>query len=162
MIELTTSVFLLFSAFYGTASASAKPVEPVVPMVETASAEDPAIVDGVALMALTGKTGINVEADVRAYFKDTPLLAEIARCESRFRHLGDNGEILRGKVNKSDVGVMQINKYYHDDEALKLGFNLNTLQGNMAFAQWLYDKKGSAPWQSSSGCWQKYVPIAKK
>src|SRR5688572_33441375 len=37
-----------------------------------------------------------VEKIVREYFKDNPIMAEVARCESRFRHFGTDGEILRG------------------------------------------------------------------
>lgn len=158
MIEIATSLILLLSAFYGTATAEAKITE--TPPVAATSIRDLAIVDGVALIAPVSNNR-TVESDVREYFKDIPILAEIAKCESEFKHIGANGEIIRGKVNRGDLGVMQINKYYHEEDASKLGLDLKTLRGNMAFARNLYDKYGTSPWQSSSGCWEKYVSIAK-
>lgn len=98
-----------------------------------------------------------LEAHVREYFKDDPILAEIARCESQFRHIGTTGKVIRGKVNKADVGVMQINEKYHLDEAEKLGYDLHTLEGNMAYAKWLYEKKGPQPWYPSEKCWKDAV-----
>lgn len=158
MIEITTSIIMLLSMLYGPATATAKTVDS--PPEASNSIEDSIIVDGVALMAPVGNTN-TVEADVREYFKDIPILAEIAKCESEFKHTGDNGEIIKGRVNRGDLGVMQINKYYHEDDALKLGLDLKTLQGNMTFARKLYEKYGTSPWQSSSECWKKYVSIAK-
>ena len=159
MIELTTSIMLLLSIFYGPATANANAVDS--PPFETRSSiEDSNIVDGVALKAHTGTGGI-VEMNVREYFKDTPILAEVAKCESRFRHIGDNGEGIRGLPNNAGIGVMQINEYYHRKVAERLGIDLKTLSGNMTFAKRLYDKYGTSPWQSSAECWEKYVQIAK-
>ncbi len=159
MIEITTSIMLLLSMLYGPATADAKILDVKAPT--EAYTSDPAIVDGIALAAPVGNAK-TVEADVREYFKDIPILAEIAKCESEFKHIGGNGEIIKGRVNRGDLGVMQINKYYHQEDALKLGLDLKTLRGNMAFARNLYDKYGTSPWQSSSGCWEKYVSIARK
>jgi len=159
MIELTTSAIILLSMFYGTGSAEAEPIKssPAV----TITVADQNIVDNIALIATPG-TSKTVEVSVREYFKDTPILAEISRCESAFRHIGTNGEIIRGKVNRGDIGVMQINTYYHEEQANKLGIDLMTLRGNLEYAKQLYDKEGTAPWQSSSKCWNKYVTISKK
>jgi len=94
-----------------------------------------------------------VESAVRNYFSDIPVMAEIARCESQFRHTLSDGTVLRGTVDSRDVGVMQINTGYHADEAKKLGLNLLNLKDNMAFARYLYKEQGTAPWQASQKCW---------
>lgn len=94
-----------------------------------------------------------VEEYVREYFEDIPVLAEIARCESKFRHFGKNGDIIRGEINRRDVGVMQINEYYHKATALKLGVNIYSLDGNLAYAKQLYEREGTQPWISSVQCW---------
>ena len=145
--------------FYGTgtATASTATTSPAVTITVT----DQNIVDNVALVATPGNS-TSVEAYVREYFKDTPILAEISKCESSFRHIGSNGEIIRGKVNKGDIGVMQINTYYHEKQADNLGIDLTTLRGNLEYAKQLYEKEGTAPWQSSSKCWNKYVAISRK
>lgn len=95
----------------------------------------------------------SVESTVRNYFSDIPVMAEIARCESQFRHTLSDGTVLRGTVDSRDVGVMQINTGYHGDEAKKLGLNLLNLKDNMAFARYLYKEQGTAPWQASQKCW---------
>ncbi len=90
---------------------------------------------------------------VEEYFKDEPLLVHIAFCESSFRQDGKNGEVLRGRAVSEDVGVMQINERYHGERAKKLGYDIHTLEGNMGYAKWLYEKEGARPWMSSSKCW---------
>lgn len=105
--------------------------------------------------ASTGGLNANVETEVREYFADIPLMAEVAKCESRFRQFENDGSIFRGKINDRDVGAMQINEYYHKDRAGKLGYNLHTLKGNMDYARLLYKEQGAQPWVSSSPCWKK-------
>ncbi len=89
-------------------------------------------------------------------------MAEVAKCESEFRQFGKNGDIIRGMVNKSDVGVMQINEYYHGDTADRLGINLYTLEGNIDYATYLFEKEGTSPWLASSKCWGVENHIAKR
>ena len=103
---------------------------------------------------------LTLEEYVRFYYYDMPILAEIARCESRFRHTGVDGRIIRGETTREDVGVMQINEFYHEERAENLGMNLHTLQGNLAYAKWLYGKEGGAPWFASSKCWRSKDTLA--
>lgn len=103
----------------------------------------------------------NVEAYVRNYYKDTPILAEVARCESHFTQFTASGKVLRGIQVPSDVGVMQINENYHGAEAKALGMNIYTLDGNLAFGKYLYEKNGARDWLASSPCWGK-VAISEK
>lgn len=102
-----------------------------------------------------------VEEYVRDYFADIPKLAEVAKCESEFRHFNSKGDVLRGKVNRSDVGVMQINEYYHGDTAATLDLDLYTLDGNLEYARSLYEREGMDPWNASRSCWEEQH-LAKK
>lgn len=147
-IELTTAALFLFSAFYGAPAAEFAPLE-LLPLEQE--------------MRLAAKAiqPVTLEQYVREYFKEVPLMAEIARCESRFRHLDERGKVLRGELSEEDVGVMQINEFYHEDTAKVLGLNLHTLDGNLAYARWLYSKEGFTPWYSSSKCWQRSQELAK-
>src|SRR5689334_3719567 len=65
------------------------------------------------------ETTMTTEKYVRQYFKDIPIMIQIAKCESTFRQLDEDGEIHRGRVNNADVGVMQINEFYHLNQAEK-------------------------------------------
>jgi len=102
-----------------------------------------------------------VEEYVREYYTDVPILAEVARCESTFRHYDSNGNIVRGIVNTSDVGVMQINTFYHEDTANASGYDLFTLNGNVGYARNLYEREGTAPWSASEFCWGDGQHLAK-
>ncbi len=141
MFQLATTALLMLSAFYGSA-----PIEVItdesaqveVPTRETAPVNQP----------------MTLEEYIRLYYYDTPILAEIARCESRFRHTGTDGRVIRGETSWEDVGVMQINEFYHEERAARLGLNLRTLDGNLAYAKWLYGKEGGTPWFASSKCWR--------
>ncbi len=146
MIELTTSVLFLLGTFYG-----GTPSTPVDAGLPTSVQEQHALAN----------QPLTLEAYVRLYYRETPILAEIAKCESRFRHLGVNGKVLRGEAVVEDVGVMHINEFYHEDAAKVLGLDLHTLDGNLAYAKWLYNKEGTAPWYSSSKCWQKSDTLAR-
>jgi len=112
----------------------------------------------------TDKQTINpnkdVENQVREYFADIPIMIAISKCESQYRQYEKDGSIFRGIVNNKDVGVMQINEYYHLDRAQKLGIDLYTVQGNMQYARLLYSEYGTDPWSSSEPCWSKSA-IAK-
>jgi hypothetical protein len=98
---------------------------------------------------------LTTEEYVRKYFSDKPILAEVARCESRFRQVDKKGETLTGAVNEFDKGVMQINEYYHGDRAEALGLDIHTLEGNAKYARFLFEKEGLRPWNSSSKCWKQ-------
>ena len=102
---------------------------------------------------------VNVEAYVRNYFSDIPIMAEIAKCESHFRHFNTAGTVLRGEVNSQDVGVMQINERYHLDHSLNLDLDIHTLEGNVRYARALYEKKGTRPWVHSRPCWSRHIAI---
>jgi len=95
------------------------------------------------------------EAIVRDYFRDIPVLVQVARCESHFRHTLSDGSILKGRVDPADTGVMQINKRYHSETAHQLGLDLDNIYDNMAYARYLYDNQGTQPWSASSACWGK-------
>ncbi len=99
----------------------------------------------------------NTEAIVRSYFDDIPVMIEIARCESTFRHTLGDGSILRGRVDAADTGVMQINLRYHSKSATAMNLNLENIYDNMAYARHLYETQGTQPWSASSPCWNRQL-----
>lgn len=110
----------------------------------------------------TNEVDKTVEAHVREYFSDIPVMIRIAGCESHFSHTGKNGKIIRGIANPDDVGVMQINEQYHLEQSKKLGYDIYTLEGNMAYGRYLYEQFGARPWLASSACWSKNQDLAQK
>ena len=104
---------------------------------------------------------ITVEEYVKKYFSDIPILIEVARCESNYRQHDLDGNVLQGVVNGSDKGVMQINEYYHLKDSQKLGLDILTLEGNTAYARYIYEKSGLQPWKASSPCWSKTLAYSE-
>lgn len=100
-------------------------------------------------------TSLDTESIVRSYFRDIPVMIQVARCESAFRHTLSDGTVLRGKVDSDDTGVMQINRRYHDKKAAELNLDLNDIYHNMAYARYLYETQGTQPWNASAPCWSK-------
>jgi hypothetical protein len=99
-------------------------------------------------------SNISTEEFVKKYFSDVPVMIEVARCESQFRQHVD-GKVLKGAVNEFDKGVMQINEMYHLERAKKMGLDIHTIEGNLSYARFLFEKEGLKPWSSSSACWKK-------
>jgi hypothetical protein len=97
---------------------------------------------------------------VEEYFQDIPILVDVAYCESRFIQFNRDGSVHRGVANPADVGVMQINEKYHLETSEKLGLDIHTLEGNMAYGRFLYKTQGTAPWEYSSHCWNKSREVA--
>jgi hypothetical protein len=157
MMELTTGVVFLMSSLYGSG-------QPAQNIQVTA---DPATVPAKEVTATVDSKTIGsnpkvVEAYLRKAYANEPILVDIARCESNFKQFDDQGNIIRGRVNNGDVGVMQINEKYHADMAKKLNFDLYSLEGNTAYAKHLYEEQGTQPWASSQKCWGDTVASSVK
>ncbi len=103
--------------------------------------------------------GTDTEKAVRSYFSDIPVMIQIARCESSFRHMLPDGTILQGKVDSADTGVMQINMRYHGEEAKELGLDLKDMHDNMEYARDLYLRQGTQPWKASAHCWSNSIAM---
>lgn len=96
----------------------------------------------------------SVQQYVKTYFADEPVMYAIAGCESHFRQYDADGSILRNP-HSSAVGIFQIMDSVHSDVAADLGIDIYTMQGNAAYAKYLYDNEGTAPWLASKACWGK-------
>lgn len=103
---------------------------------------------GTSALAQVANPNANVEAQVREYFKDIPVMSDIAKCETSFRQFKSNGEALFD-ASGMYIGIFQINERTHIMTAWAQGFNLYTVEGNMGYAKYLYSKSGTAPWK---GC----------
>ena len=97
-----------------------------------------------------------------------PLLKKIAFAETRdnqtcdadaiahhFCKAGDAGNVLVtiNTDGSTDTGAYAINNYTWGAQAAKLGYDIYTEDGNQAFAIWLFDNYGTAPWGDSKARW---------
>lgn len=101
-----------------------------------------------------------VEAEVRRYFADVPIMIEIAKCESTFRQFDEQGKPLKNP-NSSATGVMQLMASYHREPAKNMGLDIDTLEGNLGYARVLFEQQGTTPWNASAYCWYKYYAYAR-
>lgn len=98
---------------------------------------------------------------------DYPILDKIAKAESGgnqycTKALAANGWCPKGsigapliRVNTNgtyDIGMYQINST-HLADAIAHGYDVYTLDGNTAYAQYLFINQGSEPWYSSRSNW---------
>ncbi len=146
MLELTTGVVFLMSSVYGSGQSDAQ-----IQSIKASSDPKQAITTEVRSFS----TSKDIESYLHEQYFDAPILIEIARCESELRQFDKNGNIIRGRANPDDVGVMQINEFYHAETAKKMGLNLHTVEGNVAFGKYLYSKYGTSAWSASEPCWSK-------
>lgn len=104
-----------------------------------------------------------VEAKNGAYWKENlhPDLIPVCSCESSYegnstsepQQFEPDGKTVRyGRENPSDRGLCQINKEYHRETALSMGYDIETEKGNVEFANFLYKTQGYAPWSWSKHC----------
>jgi hypothetical protein len=152
MLELTTGAMFLISSIYGSGQ-----TDNHAQMITASS--DPETVH-IALIS-SSKKPTNMEEYLANEYADTPILVEVARCESEFRQFNKDGSVLRGRAVADDIGVMQINEHYHGSTAKKMGIDIYTVEGNVAYAKYLYTKSGTDPWSASKPCWSKPRPITK-
>ena len=106
--------------------------------------------------------GNEIESKVKLHFSDAPIMRKIAYCESRNRQFDKDGSVIRGVVNSRDVGIFQINEKYHLSDSKKMGLNIHTVEGNLEYAKYLYEKQGTRPWNSSKPCWGNTEKLALK
>lgn len=100
--------------------------------------------------------------------KLVPQLIPVCSCESTGKWNGTptqfdkNGKVLHGKVNPNDIGMCQINmeaKNGHLAQTKKLGLDVYTEAGNIAYANYLYAKNGLKDWGWSKHCWKDHNPL---
>lgn len=123
----------------------------LLPLGLPAVAQAAPLVDSAVQVPLSTTT---VRLAVEHAFPNDPTMVRIAQCESRFRQFDANGRVLAGGIDPDDTGTFQINKRYHIVQADKMVLDINTLEGNIAYAKYLRKKNGYKDWLASKKCWE--------
>ena len=122
--------------------------------IVTSASEVEAAAKNVPTSITSSTTKEYSEKRVREFFKDTPVMIEIARCESNFRQFTDAGNVLRGGDSGGMVGVFQFFESIHATPAKALGYDISTLEGNLGYAKHIYQSEGTTPWSPAKHCWE--------
>lgn len=106
-------------------------------------------------IAAGATTNDGIQALIQSYFPDNyAVMIAIAQCESGLREFKSDGTVLRGGDGVA-LGVFQINEKSHAARAVSMGLDINTSNGNIAYAKYLYDHSGTDPWVTAYSCWNK-------
>jgi hypothetical protein len=91
------------------------------------------------------------------YKVDEDLARKIIKCESTiYKHKAINENLDElGNVWSIDVGYWQINDYWHEETAKKLGFDIYDEWDNLEYGFYLFKNYGTKPWKASEKCWKK-------
>ena len=130
--SLATSTIFAVGSLFGTSAKVAVPIIQQEVSINTASSTQEIIEEVVTL---------------------NPALLPVSKCESGGKHFNSDGSVLRGKVNPHDIGLMQINSDYHEASAIDMGLDIYTEEGNIRYANHLYETQGLRPWNWSKPCW---------
>lgn len=130
---------------YGTFTANAM-VEPTPIVVEQYTEWEAQVV----LIATTTKAE-QLEASIPT------ILQKIGECESGNNQFRSDGTVVRN-AGSSATGRFQIMSSLHRANAESLGLNIDTEEGNIKFALYLYSKNGTRDWEAdpaSYNCWSQ-------
>lgn len=88
-----------------------------------------------------------------------PTLYPVCACESDYskktpKQFNPDGTVVTGPTN--DYGACQIS-HIHIHNAEAIGYDIMSLSGNIAYANYLYRRDGLSPWNSSKKCWQSKI-----
>lgn len=89
---------------------------------------------------------------VEDVFGNNHIMVDVARCESGFRQYYSGGDVLIAGDSNA-VGVFQLLEVWHEQAAEDRGHSIYTVEGNVGYAQELYEEEGLKPWSPSSLCW---------
>jgi hypothetical protein len=101
-----------------------------------------------AQLQMPQMTNDGVQEKVQAAFSDAPGMAMVAQCESGFRQFAGSGQVLRGGAGGQYIGIFQISEAGHAAFALSLGYDIYTIDGNIGYARYMYNRQGLRPWIS--------------
>ena len=83
------------------------------------------------------------------------VLEAIAKCESGGQQFYPDGRVVLN-VNKdgsADVGKWQVNLRYHGAQIARMKLDVvNSEEDNRKFAEYLYERNGTADWSASKKC----------
>ncbi len=87
------------------------------------------------------------------------IMEKIAWCESKLNQEARNKNYQINAKGESyiwstDIGVFQINDYFHLKKSKELGLDIFEEKDNIKYAMLLYEKNGTKDWIASSHCWK--------
>ncbi|OHA89448.1 MAG: hypothetical protein A3C70_02940 [Candidatus Zambryskibacteria bacterium RIFCSPHIGHO2_02_FULL_43_14] len=85
------------------------------------------------------------------------VLPIIAECESGGQQFEADGVTPKQNPTSTAIGKYQIMSSLHEEKAKGMGMDIRTLEGNEAYAKFLYETSGTLHWEAdleSKACWE--------
>lgn len=98
----------------------------------------------------------SIEQLILEQFPQDPVMVLVARAESGLRQFDKNGNVIVNKET-NDRGLFQINYRYHGKTAEKMGLDIDTLEGNIAYTKYLLRTQGLNAWSASAHNWLPHL-----
>jgi len=89
-------------------------------------------------------------------FPKDPVMVLVAKAESGMRQFDKDGNVIVNKKT-NDVGLFQISVKYHGETAKRLGLDIYTLEGNIAYTKYLLKTQGLNAWVHSRIRWLPHL-----
>lgn len=87
-----------------------------------------------------GTLNQGIEELVIRTFPDDHRMLPVAECESNLRQFNTDGSVLMGGGGGNYIGIFQIGIQWVD-LASSMEMDVYTIEGNVAFARWLYNSE---------------------
>ncbi len=88
------------------------------------------------------------------YGQSESLARRIIKCEAQMYGSAVNeNRDSEGLVWSRDWSYFQINDYYHEATARKMGLDIKNGYDNLEYGFYLMSKQGTTPWGASRHCW---------
>lgn len=144
LVPLTSGAFLFGTA--GSTPVTVAKVEPIVLEVEKTYETE------VARLALKYDQSESLARKI--IFCESTIYS---RAENKNYRLQWNSELGTSTMThwSSDWGYWQVNDFYHEKEARRMGYNIYKWEDNLEYGFWLMSKQGTQPWSASRHCWNK-------
>ena len=94
-----------------------------------------------------------IERLARKYHQSVKVAKAIIHCESKGKQSARNYQAVVGV----DIGMWQLNSYYHSKSAARMGFDIYKSADNLEYGFVLLSEQGLLPWSASKYCWSALV-----
>lgn len=90
------------------------------------------------------------------YRVDSDTARAVIQCESQMNGSAINeNKDENGITWSKDIGLFQINNYFHEKTMNDMGLNINNQWDNLEYGFILISKQGLSAWKASKSCWLK-------
>ena len=137
-------------------SASNETIEPVPVAVTPSVPKTKPVATSTPSLSSSDLRGL-ASSTAAKYGLDPVLVQKIIGCESQWKATNVHPNVRAGTTTpwSYDIGLLQINDYYHETEWEAQGLDMKNPKDNLEFGLKMMQQQGTQPWNASKNCWLK-------